>query len=128
MSITKISEKKRRKELLEQFEQIKTSMGIYKISNTNNGKIFIGTCSNLKNKWIMIREQLNMGRFLNLELQKDWKVFGEDHFVYEVIEEKEVKEDTDTRWELKQMEKAWLEKLQPYGERGYNRPPKQPIK
>ena len=49
---------------------------------------------------------------------------GEDSFTYQVIEEKEVTEDTDTRWELRQMEKAWLEKLQPYGDRGYNKPPR----
>lgn len=43
-------------------------------------------------------------------------------FTYEVLEEKEADEVTDMRWELKQMEKLWLEKLQPYGDRGYNKP------
>ena len=115
-------DKQRRKELLEEYKQIKTYMGVIKIKNTVNGKIFISTCSNLKNRWLTLRGQLDMGRFANSELQKDWNELGADAFTYEVIEEKEVKEDTDKRWELKQMESKWLEKLQPYGDRGYNKP------
>jgi len=40
----------------------------------------------------------------------------------ELLEEKEADKVTDMRWELKQMEKPWLEKLQPYGDIGYNKP------
>lgn len=115
-------DKQRRKELLEEYKQIKIYMGVIKIKNTVSGKIFISTCSNLKNRWLTLRGQLDMGRFANSELQKDWNELGADVFTYEVIEEKEVKEDTDKRWELKQMESKWLEKLQPYGDRGYNKP------
>lgn len=114
-------DKQRRKELMEQYKQIKTYMGVYKITNTVNGKIFIATCPNLKNRWLSIQTQLDIGRFVNSEMQKDWREFGAKAFTYEVIEEKEVKEDMDKRWELKQMEKTWLEKLQPFGEKGYNR-------
>jgi hypothetical protein len=38
-----------------------------------------------------------------------------------VLEEKNAGEVKDKRWELKQMKKKWLEKLQPYGDRGYNK-------
>jgi hypothetical protein len=75
----------------------------------------------LKNRWLTLRWQLEIGRFTNLELQKECKELGIDAFTYEVLEEKEVKEDTDTNWELKQMEKVWLERLRPYGDKGYNR-------
>jgi hypothetical protein len=71
---------------------------------------------------LTIKGQLDMGRHANFELQKDWKELGEEAFTYEVLEEKEAGEVTDMRWELKQMEKPWLEKLQPYGDRGYNKP------
>lgn len=112
----------RRKELKEQYKQIKTYMGVYKITNTVNGKIYIATSSNLKSRWFTICQQLDMGKFVNSQLQKDWKELGEKAFTYEVIEEKEVEESTDTRWELKQMEKEWHNKLQPYDDKGYNRP------
>lgn len=114
-------DKQRRKELVEQYNQIKVYMGVFKITNTINGKIFIDSSSNLKNYWMKLQWQLDMGRFPNFELQKDWSAMGKEAFTYEILEEKEVKEDMDARWETKQMEKTWMESLQPYGEKGYNR-------
>jgi hypothetical protein len=118
-------EKQRRRELIEQYNQIKTYMGVYKVSNNINKKVYIASTPNLKNHWVILQEQLDMGRFPgNIEFQKEWMEFGKDAFTFELLEEKEVKENTDVRWEVKQMEKGWLEKLQPYGEKGYNRPPR----
>jgi hypothetical protein len=115
-------DKKRRKELLEEYKQFKTYMGIFQITNTVNGKIFISTCSNLKSRWLTIRGQLDTGRYANLQLQKEWDELGADAFTYEVLEQKETDKVIDIRWELEQMEKPWLEKLQPYGVKGYNKP------
>lgn len=115
-------DKSKRKELLEDYKQIKTYMGVAQIKNNVNGKIYIDSYSNLKNKWLTLQMQLDMGRFANAELQKDWKEFGSDAFVYEVLEQKETDKVTDMRWELKQILKPWFEKLQPYGDRGYNKP------
>lgn len=117
-------DKSRRKELQEEYKQIKTYMGVIQITNNTNGKIFIDSYPNLKNKWIMIQSQLDMGRFANLQLQKEWKELGAPAFTYEVLQQKEADEVTDMRWELKKILKPWLEKLQPYGEKGYNRPPR----
>lgn len=64
-----------------------------------------------------------MGRYANSELQKDWKKFGPEAFTYEVLEENETDEVADMRWDLKKMIKPWLEKLKPYGGKGYNKPP-----
>ncbi len=118
-------DKSKRKELLEEFKQIKTYMGVIQITNKINGKIYVDSYPNLKNKWMTIKMQLDMGRFANFELQKDWKELGAEAFVYEVLEEKKTDDVTDPKWELKMMEKPWLEKLQPYGDRGYNKPPRQ---
>ncbi|MEO3944804.1 GIY-YIG nuclease family protein [Gorillibacterium sp. CAU 1737] len=117
-------EQKNRKVLLEEFKQIKTYMGVTQIRNKENGKLFLDSHSNLKNKWITLKMQLDMGRFANRELQKEWQQYGADAFEYEVLEQKEADEVTDIRWELKQLLKPWLEKVQPYGEKGYNKPPK----
>lgn len=118
-------DKKKRKELLEKYKQIKTYTGVIQITNTSNGKIYIDSYPNLKNKWVTLRDQLDMGRFANSELQKDWKELGADAFTYEVLEEKATDKIIDMRWELKKIKKLWLEKLQPYGEKGYNKPPKE---
>ena len=118
-------DKKKRKELQEEYKQIKTYMGVIQITNNVNGKIYVAAYPNLKNKWFTLQGQLDMGRFANSELQKDWKELGPDAFTYEVLEEKEADGVTDMRWEKKKMEKQWLEKLQPYGDRGYNKLPRE---
>lgn len=61
---------------------------------------------------------------VNSQLQRDWSELAADKFTCRLIEEKEVTEDTETRWELRQMEKVWLERLHPYGDRGNNKPPR----
>ncbi|NQX60000.1 GIY-YIG nuclease family protein [Paenibacillus qinlingensis] len=116
-------DKSKRKELQEEFKQIKTYMGVIQILNKVNGKIYISSHSNIKNKWMTIQMQLDNGRFANSQLQKDWKELGADSFTFEVLEEKETGDVSDIKWELKQMEKLWLEDLLPYGDRGYNKPP-----
>ncbi|HOJ10429.1 MAG TPA: GIY-YIG nuclease family protein [Clostridiales bacterium] len=115
--------KKSRKELLEEYKRLKTYMGVIQITNNATGKIYIAPYPNLKNKWLTIQGQLNMGMHVNSQLQKDWNALGANAFTYEVLEQKEADEVADIKWELKQMEKPWLEKLQPYGDKGYNKPP-----
>lgn len=114
-------DKQNRKELLEKFKQIKDYMGVIKITNKGSGKIFVEAYPNLKNKWLTMQSQLNEGRHPNSLLQKDWNELGPDAFTYEVLEQKESGEITDMKWELKQIRKPWLIKLQPYGEKGYNK-------
>lgn len=113
--------KERRKLLIEQSKLIKTYMGVIQITNMVNGKLFITAYPNLKNQWINIQAQLDLGRYINAELQRDWKEYGRDAFCYVVLEEKSTDEIIDVKWELKQMKKSWLEKIQPYGDKGYNK-------
>jgi hypothetical protein len=115
---------KRRKELQEEYKQLKTYMGVTQITNIKNGKIYISSFPNLKNRWLTLQGQLVMGMHVNAELQKDWNELGPESFSYEVLEKKDANGHIDKKWELKQMEKQWLEKLLPYGDKGYNKPPK----
>ncbi|MFC5407082.1 GIY-YIG nuclease family protein [Cohnella soli] len=114
-------DKNRRKELQEAYKEIKIYMGVIQIKNVTNGKIYLASYPNLKNKWLMIQAQLDMGRFANLELQKDWKELGAGAFEYEVLEQKVIDDITDMKWELKVVLKPWLERLRPYEDKGYNR-------
>ncbi|WP_028563241.1 GIY-YIG nuclease family protein [Paenibacillus pinihumi] len=115
-------DRNKRKELLEAYKELKTYMGTIQITNKANGKIFVESYPNLKNKWMTIQMSLGMGQFPNFELQKDWNELGADAFDYEVLEQKESDKVADVKWELKQMKKKWFEKLQPFEEKGYNRP------
>ncbi len=117
-------DKQKRKQLQEEYKQMKTYMGVVQITNHANGKIYVASYPNLKNRWLTVQAQLDMGRFVNSQLQQDWKEFGPESFSFEVLEQKESNDVSDVRWTVKQMAKPWLEKLQPYGDKGYNKPEK----
>jgi hypothetical protein len=112
----------RKEELKQLYKESKTQAGVYQIKNTKNQKIFIGSTMNLKTLNGK-RFELKMGSHKNKLLQNEWNEYGEDAFVFEVLEVLEKKETGyfDAKDELAKLEAKWLEKLQPYGERGYNR-------
>jgi hypothetical protein len=59
----------------------------------------------------------------NRALQKDWNEFGDGIFAFDVVDILKPADDPlrDMSEDLAALEEAWLEKLQPYGDRGYNR-------
>ncbi|MGZ8883253.1 MAG: GIY-YIG nuclease family protein, partial [Nitrososphaeraceae archaeon] len=94
---------------------------VYQIKNTKNQKIFVASTVNLKTMNGK-RMMLDGGVHKNKKLQEEWNKFGEEAFVLEVLEVLKEKEEGyfDKKVELKELEKKWLEKLQPYDDRGYN--------
>lgn len=112
----------RKQELKQMYKEMKTEAGVYQIKNVKNQKVFIGSTKNLKTLNGK-KFSLQHGGFINRELQQEWNEMGEDAFVIEVLEVVEQKPDPffDLPGALEKMEEKWLEKLQPYGERGYNR-------
>jgi len=93
------------------------------VKNTVNGKVLLGSSLNLEGPLNSHKFMLSIGRHRNEELQKEWNEFGADKFVFEILEV--VKISTEPGFnindELSLLEEIWLEKLQPFGERGYNR-------
>lgn len=114
---------KTKKELKEAYRNMKFRMGVYQIRNKTNNKVFIGSSTNLDAIWNRHRLQLNMGSHPIKELQGDWKTLGEDNFAYEILEEvKEIEDQVvDYSKEVKLAEELYLEELQPFGEKGYNK-------
>ncbi len=112
----------RKKELKQQYKEIKTEAGVYQIRNTKNQKIFLVATPNLKTMNGRHIE-LQRGGHRNSKLQEEWNQFGEETFVFEVLEVLKENEEGffDKGDELKKLEKKWLEKLQPFGEKGYNK-------
>lgn len=111
----------RREELKQMYKEIKTEAGVYRIHNVRDDKSFVESTLNL-NTINGKRFSLNMGSFINKSLQADWSKLGEDAFVIEVLEKLEIKPDPffDAKGALAKLEAKWLDKLQPFGERGYN--------
>ena len=112
-----------KKELKKQYKQTLPPMGIYRIKNVVNGKIFVGSSLNLHGKSNSFKFQLRSGLHVNSELQKDFNTFGEENFVFEIVDTLEPKEDISYNYgdDLKVFLEMWTEKLQPYGEIGYNK-------
>ncbi len=99
-------------------------MGIFRIKNLINGKIFIGRGTNVQGKINSHKFQLEHGSHPNSKLQKDFKESGSKNFSFEVIDYLDPKKDDmdyDYTQDLILLEEMWLEKLEPYGEKGYNK-------
>ena len=97
-------------------------MGVFQIRNTSDGKVFIDSSTNIPGKINRHRFALNMGSHANKALQADWNKLGETAFEFETIEPVEPRDDAnyDYKADLITLEDLWLEKLEPYNERGYN--------
>lgn len=95
--------------------------GVYQIRNTQNEKIFINSGRNIE-KLNGIKFMLKTGTHSNKTLQDEWNQYGQDAFVFEILESFEEDENPkNVTKELKKLEKKWIEKLQPFGEQGYNK-------
>ena len=111
-----------KKELKKQYKQTLPKMGIYQIRNLVYGKIFVGRSKELAGKFNSSKFQLKAGLHMNRALQKDYTTLGEDKFAFEVVDYLAPKDEPgyDYTTDLKVLEQMWLDKLQPFDEKGYN--------
>ena len=119
------SQGKTRADLRRAYKESPRQAGIFQIKNTRTGRILLGSSTNLHGPLNKHRFMLSIGRHDNAVLQKDWNELGADAFTFEILEI--VKPSNDPLFnlddELTLLEQIWLEKLQPFGERGYNQGP-----
>ena len=115
-------DKKTRKDLKREYRQNHPAMGVYQIRNTKNDKVFIASTPNIPGAINGGKVQLNAGSHPNKKLQSEWREIGGESFSFEILDELTATEgpDHDYRADLAFLEEFWLEKSQPYGERGYN--------
>ncbi|WP_080844134.1 GIY-YIG nuclease family protein [Cytobacillus gottheilii] len=111
----------RKKELKQLYKETKVEAGVYKITNKENGRIFIGSTPNLKTL-NGVKFTLNNGTSFHKALQEDWSRMGSDSFQIEVAEVLKQPEQGyfDSKKELEKLEQKWLDELMPFGENGYN--------
>jgi hypothetical protein len=97
-------------------------MGIYRVRNIRDGRSLVGRSVDLPARLNRERAQLRLGAHRNAALQHDWNVLGPDAFAFEVLDTlttPEDKPDYDPTDDLRVLEALWLERLEPFGERGY---------
>ena len=83
-----------------------TLSGIYTITNTVNGKQYVGSAVNLVRRWNQHKSDLSLGRHKSLKLQAAWNKHGLGAFQFTPIEIVEHK--ANLLW----CEQAWLDRLQ----------------
>jgi hypothetical protein len=97
-------------------------MGVFQIYNLANQKVLIGAGLNLPGILNRHKFQLTTGSHPNRTLQAEWNELGSGSFTFEILDELQPNPDPnyDYGLDLAFLEELWLEKLEPYGERGYN--------
>ncbi len=109
--------------LKRQYKERTVEAGIYQIKNTVTGKILLGGTKNLHGPLNRHRFMLVMGSHRNTELQHDFNTYGADAFQFEILDRVKPSDDPafSVELELARLEREWVAKLTPVGERGYNR-------
>lgn len=65
---------------------IPQTSGIYKITCFPTGKVYVGSAVNLYRRWQEHRTALRRDAHKNVHLQNAWRKYGEDAFVFTVLE------------------------------------------
>jgi hypothetical protein len=114
---------KTKSDLKREYKERRKPAGVFQVKNLANGKVLLGSSLNLEGPLNGHRFMLVMGSHRNEELQKDWNAYGPDKFIFEILEEVKFTDDPNFNVsdELELLEQIWAEKMQPFGEKGYNR-------
>lgn len=116
-----------RKDAIRRYKDTPRASGVYAIRNKADGKVLVGSAVDVAGVLNGQRAQLRFGAHRNRELQLDWNRLGADAFEFEVLDTLTPPEgaaDYDPRDDLAVLEALWIERLQPFGERGYHKPPR----
>lgn len=116
--------KAEQKQLKKDYHQTPRAIGVFLIRNNLNDKVFLAAGVDLHGLINRHKFQLKNGSHASKQLQADWNEFGSNNFAFEILDELSPRAgaEVDYRAEATFLEDLWLEKLKPFGERGYNEP------
>lgn len=88
--------------------------GIYKITNTVNGKVYVGSAANIKQRFNTHKNRLIKQNHHSVKLQRAWDKYGAESFSFDIIEECE-------EAVLLEREQHWIDHYKSaIGRNGYN--------
>lgn len=113
---------KSKKDIKREYKEREKPAGVFQVKNTVNGKVLLGSSLNLEGPLNAHRFMLSVGSHRNKLLQQEWDEYGEENFMFEILETVETRDDPGFNLgdELTLLEEIWLARLKPFGERGYN--------
>lgn len=99
------------------YKQTKQPMGVYRIRNSQNDKVYIGFATDLEARFNRQKSELKFGSHRNRELQKIWNSFGESAFEFEILDVLDHEENTQSSAdeELHILTEMWIQKLKKTG-------------
>jgi len=66
--------------------KLNKTIGIYKITNTKNNKVYIGESNDIDRRWDEHIDKLNNNSHHSYKLQEAWNEYGEENFTFEILE------------------------------------------
>jgi hypothetical protein len=115
-----------RKRLIREYKERPKPMGVFRVTNRAEQRSLVGSSVDAPAALNRERFQLKAGLHPNAALQADWNRLGAEAFEFELLDSLDPSDrsDADRAEDLAVLERLWLEKLSPYGARGYNTEPK----
>jgi hypothetical protein len=112
-----------KKQIKEDYKSKRQPAGIFAVHNLHDNKMFIGTSKDLPSVLKRFEFTLTMGSFPYQNLIDDYKKHGKDNFEIKVLDELEIKNETEQEIdkELIALEELWIEKLKNDGVSFYNK-------
>lgn len=83
--------------------------GIYKITNEETGKFYIGSSKDIDKRWSDHKNELRANRHCNPKLQHSWNYYGESKFSIFILEDVDPLRD-----KLLEREQYYLDTFRPY--------------
>lgn len=112
-----------KKQITKDYKQQKQPAGIYAVHNKTDNKMYIGISKNLPAVVRRFEFTLQMESFPYRDLIDDYKKLGKENFEIKILDELELKNETEKKIdaELKELEGLWIEKLRNEGVTFYNK-------
>jgi len=104
----------RRKDILNEYKQRTLTGGVYRISNTVNGKYILGHTFDMGAMQNRFNFSLSSNSCIHPRMQEDWKEHGSKAFEFAVLESIEMKKEQGREEfleDLKTLEGIWRSKL-----------------
>lgn len=114
--LTMSMDKEKKRQIIDEYKQRKTTGGVYKVTNTANGRYLLKGEIDLQSFQNRFNANQRFGSCLNPKMQSDHKQYGPEVFVLEFLEEIEKKEEESAmgfKDRIKRLEASWAEKFDP---------------
>jgi hypothetical protein len=99
------------------YKQNSRAMGIYRITNTGNNKMYIGFGADIQARLNRHKAEMKFGDHRTRELQEAWNESGGSALLFEVLDVLDQNKDSgvDPADELRALAEIWIQKLKKSG-------------